>query len=91
MSLSYSENGMQWDLNPEGVGVQPMYVRVNLGLIIIGGQALNSPVNRLQNAQTFNDYANTGVYDDRADRVTIDDNGKLSYLSLFKAQDEVDF
>lgn len=90
MSLSYSENGMQWDLNPEGVGVQPMYARVNLGLIIIGGQALNSPVNRLQNAQTFNYYANTGVYDDRADRVTIDDNGKLSYLSLFKAQDEVD-
>ena len=62
-------NGIQWDLNPEGIGVQPMMAKVNLDIVILGGQSLNAPISRLQNALTFNYYANTGVYDDRSDRV----------------------
>ena len=68
VTINYGSSGsMQWDLNPEGAGVQPMYAKVSLGIILIGGQSLKGPVNRLQNAVSFNYYANTGVYDDRAD------------------------
>lgn len=66
MNINYGDN--QWDLNPEGVGVQPMMAKVNLGITILGGQSLEGPISKLQNAVTFNHYANAGVYDDRADR-----------------------
>lgn len=70
MSITYGANGNpQWDLNPEGIGVQPMYAKVQLGIVIIGGQSLEGPINRLQNAVSFNYYANTGVYDNRSDRI----------------------
>lgn len=72
MSINYDNGGaMQWDLNPEGIGVQPMYAKVSLQITIIGGQSLDGPINRLQNAVSFNYYANTGVYDNRSDRVEI--------------------
>lgn len=84
MNISYENgNGMQWDLNPEGAGVQPMYAHISLSLVILGGQTLDGPADRLQNAQTFNYYANTGVYDNRADRITIDSNGNLTYNDIF--------
>ena len=82
LNIDYSRDGMQWDLNPEGVGVQPMFARVTLSIVLIGGSSLNMPVNRLQNAQTFDYYANTGVYDPRADRVEMVD-GKPVYKYLF--------
>lgn len=66
MNINYGDN--QWDLNPEGDGVQPMMAKVNLGITILGGQSLEGPISKLQNAVTFNYYANAGVYDDRADR-----------------------
>lgn len=68
VSINYGKEGMQWDLNPEGVGVQPMLATVNLSITILGGQSLEGPISRLQNAVSFNYYANAGVYDDRADR-----------------------
>lgn len=68
MSISYGDGGIQWDLNPEGAGVQPMMAKISMGITILGGQSLEGPVSRLQNAVTFNYYANAGVYDDRADR-----------------------
>lgn len=82
LNINYSSDGMQWDLNPEGAGVQPMYAKVSMGIVLIGGQAMNTPISRLQNANTFNYYANSGVYDDRADRVTVED-GKLVYGHLY--------
>lgn len=68
LSITYNNGGMQWDLNPEGAGVQPMYAKVNIGIKILGGQSLVAPISRLQNAVSFNYYANAGVYDNRADR-----------------------
>ena len=68
VSINYGKDGMQWDLNPEGAGVQPMLATVNLSITILGGQSLEGPISRLQNAVSFNYYANAGVYDDRADR-----------------------
>jgi hypothetical protein len=83
LNITYSSDGMQWDLNPEGAGVQPMYAKVSMGLVLIGGQALNGPVTRLQNANTFNYYANTGVHDVRADRIKTDENGQIIYENMY--------
>lgn len=83
MSIQYDNGGIQWDLNPEGAGVQPMYAKINLGIVILGGQSLEGPISRLQNAVTFNYYANTGVYDDRADMVSRNSNGELVYDKIF--------
>ena len=90
VNISYDNGGMQWDLNPEGVGVQPMYAKVNLGITIIGGQSLNGPISRLQNAVSFDYYANTGVYDNRADRIHIGDDGKIVYDYMFNIKPEKD-
>jgi hypothetical protein len=48
-----------WDTNPEGFGLQPMMAKVSLQMKIIGGQSLKGPVDALQNAVTFNHYANS--------------------------------
>jgi hypothetical protein len=64
ISINYGEN--TWDLNPEGVGVQPMMANIDINFTFLGGSDLGGPINRLQNAISFNYYANTSVYDDRA-------------------------
>ena len=55
------------DINPEGIGVQPMIADVTLNFNFVGGSGLKESVDKLQNALTFNYYANTEIYDDRAD------------------------
>jgi len=55
------------DINPEGIGVQPMIANVTLTFNFVGGSGLKESVDKLQNALTFNYYANTEIYDDRAD------------------------
>lgn len=63
LSVSYENgNGIQWDLNPEGIGVQPMFAKVNMSIEILGGQSLEGPVRMLNNAISNNFYANTGAY-----------------------------
>jgi len=70
LSISYEGgNGIQYDLNPEGIGVQPMIANVQLSIDYIGGNTLAGPINRLQNAVSFNYYANTEIYDVRSDSV----------------------
>tara|TARA_B100000925_G_scaffold258495_1_gene213449 strand:+ start:185 stop:4636 length:4452 start_codon:yes stop_codon:yes gene_type:complete len=69
MTLDYEP--LVWDLNPEGVGVQPMIANVTISFAFIGGSSLEGPINKLQNAISYNFYANTEIYDARADRITI--------------------
>jgi hypothetical protein len=66
-SMSIDYEPLVWDLNPEGVGVQPMIANVTLNFAFIGGSSLNGPIKKLQNAISFNYYANTGIFDGRAD------------------------
>jgi hypothetical protein len=73
INISFEEN--VWDLNPEGIGVQPMIATVQLQIAFIGGQGLEAPVDRLQNALSSNFYANTEMYDERA-TITSKINGK---------------
>jgi len=55
------------DFNPEGIGVQPMIANVSLSFKFVGGSGIKEAVDKLQNALSFNYYANTEIYDDRAD------------------------
>ena len=74
-SLSIQYETPQWDLNPEGIGVMPMFAKINIGFKFLGGSDLGGPIARLQNAVSFNYYANTSVYDDRAEMVQYNENG----------------
>jgi len=77
-NLNFTFEPLVWDLNPEGVGVQPMICNVDLSFAFIGGSSLRGPINRLQNAVSFNYYANTEVYDPRPDTIEINkDGGKV--------------
>lgn len=68
ISISYDvDGGVQWDLNPEGAGVQPMYANITMSFKFIGGQDISGPIERLQNAVTYNYYANASIYDKKAD------------------------
>lgn len=63
LSIDYDNGGgVQWDLNPEGAGVQPMVANVNISFTFIGGQDIEGPVAQLQNAISFNYYANSSIY-----------------------------
>jgi hypothetical protein len=71
ISIDYDNGGgTQWDLSPEGAGVQPMLANININFKFVGGQDLSGPIERLQNAVTSNYYANTSIYDPRADYIT---------------------
>jgi len=63
-SLGFSYETL--DFNPEGIGVQPMIVTAKLSFKMIGGHGLKEPIDRLQNALSFNYYANTEMYDERS-------------------------
>jgi hypothetical protein len=69
-SLSIDYEPLVWDLNPEGIGVQPMIANVSLSFKFIGAESLEGPINKLQNALSFNYYANTQVYEARADFIS---------------------
>jgi len=61
-NISFDYEPLLWDMNPEGIGMQPMLCRVNMSCNIIGGSSLSGPVNKLQTALDYNFYANTEVY-----------------------------
>jgi len=69
VSVQYDNDGIHWDLNPEGAGVQPMMAKVSLSFNFVGGQDLGGPVNELQNAISENYYANTSIFNKRAKKI----------------------
>jgi hypothetical protein len=79
-SLQIQYEGL--DLNPEGIGVQPMIANVTLGFNFVGGSGLKESIDKLQNALTFNYYANTEIYDDRADASDIESSRILDQIFL---------
>jgi hypothetical protein len=79
-SLGFTYEGL--DLNPEGIGVQPMIATVTMQFNFVGGSGLKESVDKLQNALTFNYYANTEIYDDRADATDIDSSLVLDQIFL---------
>lgn len=61
LSISYPDS--KWDFNQEGIGMQFMMAEVQMNIDIIGGSDIVGPINQLQNAMSFNYYANTFVYE----------------------------
>ncbi len=83
-NLSIDYEPLVWDLNPEGVGVQPMIANVTISFKYIGGSSLYGPINKLQNALSFNYFANSQVYDPRADYIaTIESIQKEGLIKNF--------
>jgi hypothetical protein len=74
VNISYDDSN--WDLNPEGIGMQPMLASVTMSINFIGGQGLEEPVAKLQNALSSNFYANTEIYDERATPTNTKIDGK---------------
>jgi hypothetical protein len=72
-TVNFTFDPLQWDLNPEGIGVQPMLAKVDLNFKFIGGSSLGGPINDLQNAVSFNFFANTSVYNRRKDVTLMED------------------
>ena len=62
-SINFSYKDSMWDLNPEGFGLQPIMCDVTMNIKIIGGQSLKGPIDLLQNAISFNYYANSTFTD----------------------------
>jgi len=77
IQVTYDESPL--DLNPEGIGVQPMIANVSMRVNYIGGQSLENAVSQIQNALSFNFYANTEVYEPKLVRENVT-NGKLKKL-----------
>lgn len=92
-NLSFSFEPLVWDLNPEGVGVQPMICNVDMSFNFIGGSSLQGPINKLQNAVSFNYFANNEIYDLRSDTIVIEDgagkivDGEKSFISTYDVTD----
>jgi hypothetical protein len=62
-SVNFDYADAPWDMNPEGFGMQPMMAKITLTMKIIGGQSLKGPIDALQNAVSFNYYANSNFTD----------------------------
>ena len=82
-SLQITYDPLVLDINPEGIGVQPMLAKISLGFNFVGGSGLKEPIDKLQNALSFNYYANTEMYDERADWT--DDSFKKIDEALIRA------
>ena len=92
INIEYDNGGMHWDMNQEGIGLQPMMANVNMTFTFLGGNDISGPIARLQNAASFNYYANTSVYDRRSDYregfVTQEDDTAHSWSPLLLNKNE---
>ncbi len=79
-SLTIDYENPQWDMNQEGIGMQPMFARISLNFNFLGGSDIEAPISRLQNAVSFNYYANQSIYDNRADIGIYDEGKKTSVI-----------
>ena len=61
-NISFDYTDAPWDMNPEGMGMQFMIADITIQMKVIGGQSLATPIDALQNAVSFNYYANSTYY-----------------------------
>lgn len=85
-SCNFTFDPLVWDLNPEGIGVQPMIAKVSIGFKFIGGSSLGGPISQLQNAVSYNFFANTSVYNPaRTLNAILGEKEKFVYSGTFGA------
>lgn len=58
-NIQFTFSNSPWDTNPEGYGMQFMSADISMQMKVIGGESLAGPISVLQNAVTFNYYANS--------------------------------
>jgi hypothetical protein len=92
LTIDYNVVGssVTYDLNPEGIGVQPMIAKINLTVKYVGGAGLREPVAQLQNALSYNYYANADIYESRSFGQTDIDERYLENLELAYNSDVLD-
>lgn len=61
-SIDFDYADSPWDMNPEGMGMQYMIADISISMRVIGGQSLKGALDILQNAESFNYYANSTYY-----------------------------
>lgn len=61
-SIDFDYADSPWDMNPEGMGMQFMIADISMTMRVIGGQSLKAAIDVLQNAESFNYYANSSYY-----------------------------
>lgn len=93
LSIDYDNGGgVQWDMNPEGIGLQPMMANITVGFKFLGGSDISGPIERLQNAVSSNFFANTSVYDRKADYrdtpITVDKQTSKAWNASFIVDDK---
>jgi hypothetical protein len=74
LNIQFEQN--VWDMNPEGIGIQPMIADVTMQISFLGGHGLEKPIERLQNALSSNFFANTEMYDERSESTNTTIGGK---------------
>ena len=84
VNITYPDS--MWDINPDGIGAQFMMAKVNMSIDIIGGSDISAPIRRLQNAVSFNYYANTSIYDNRSDIAVYDGNGWVNNTRVWSPE-----
>lgn len=84
VNITYPDS--MWDINPDGIGAQFMMAKVNMSIDIIGGSDISAPIRRLQNAVSFNYYANTSIYDNRSDIAVYDGNGGVNNTRVWSPE-----
>lgn len=90
--IDFSEEELIFDFNYEGMGVQPMITKVSLSFTILGGHSLKSHIDRLQNAVSFNHYANSTYYSDIKNKKGIYNspiNAEVEQLGVNKRRKEL--
>jgi len=91
-SVSFSYEPLVLDMNPEGIGLQPMIANVSMNFKYIGGQGLEKPVSELQNALSNNFFANTEIYNpnstttSKTDKTIFDEQAIINELETEAAE-----
>jgi len=58
-SINFDIQESTWDLNPEGMGAIPLICNVTMDLMLLGGQSLAGPIDKIQTANDSAFIANT--------------------------------
>jgi hypothetical protein len=61
-SINFSFDDATWDFNPEGMGAIPMSCTVTMDMVLIGGQSLSGPIDKIQTADDFN-FLSTSTFE----------------------------
>ena len=59
IQFKFGNDGTTWDLNPEGMGVQPNICTVTLDVALLGGMSMKHAIDRIQTAVDQNFAANS--------------------------------